>query len=259
MAIFDFHSLLQILAAAAVGAIIGLDRTAFGQVMISQPVVAGPLAGWLLGDAGAGFIVGAVLELIWVLDMPVGTFVPADATIGTVSATAIAALSHPGGAGLPVIGFSILLTVFMVPVTMKAEHLIRDWNSRLADAVLTAPVRDAASALAAAQRKGLAAFFLKSFVLYCLFIPLGIAAAVLFDRLPAVFPRAMALFVKLLPLLGVALIMRKLSVRTLDLSVFIGILSGVVFGQLMHVPALAVMVLTVLAGWLGVRVRERYA
>ena len=57
-----------------------------------------------------GLVIGVVLELIWVLDIPIGAFVPADATISTVSATAIAALGSPGDAPLPVIGFSILLT-----------------------------------------------------------------------------------------------------------------------------------------------------
>ena len=66
--------------------------------MISQPIVAGPLAGWLLGDIAAGMVIGGVLELIWVLDMPVGTFVPADATVGTMAATAIAVLGgRPSG------------------------------------------------------------------------------------------------------------------------------------------------------------------
>ncbi len=173
---FDSHMILMIVGIALAGGLIGLDRTAVGQFMISQPIVAGPLTGWILGDAVAGFVIGAVLELIWVLDMPIGSFVPADATISTVSATAIAALGSPGGSSLPVVGFSILLTTAMVPATMKADDIIRHWNSRLADALVIAPGPDMRRALVRAHLSGLPVFFLKSFVLCLVFLPAGIAA-----------------------------------------------------------------------------------
>ena len=96
MPMFDAHMILAIVGIALIGGLIGLDRTAVGQFMISQPIVAAPLTGWMLGDPIAGIIIGVVLELIWVLDMPIGAFVPADATISAVSATAIAALGSTG-------------------------------------------------------------------------------------------------------------------------------------------------------------------
>ena len=92
MPVFDTHMVLAILFIAIVGGLIGLDRTAVGQFMVSQPIVAAPFTGWLLGDPAAGLVIGAALELIWVLDVPVGTFVPADSTISAVFATAVAAL-----------------------------------------------------------------------------------------------------------------------------------------------------------------------
>ena len=101
MQMFDPHTVLAVLGIAIAGGIIGLDRTAAGQFMISQPIVAGPLTGWLLGDPTAGIVIGASMELVWLLDMPIGTFVPADATIGTISAAAAAALGSPAGASLP--------------------------------------------------------------------------------------------------------------------------------------------------------------
>ncbi len=225
--------------------------------MISEPVVAGPITGWMLGDPIAGIIIGLVLELIWLLDLPVGTFVPADATIGTVSATAIAALGSPSGASLAAIGFSILLTTAIVPVTMKADTLIRTWNSRLSDAALAASGETGGRGLSRAQFAGLAVFFLKSFVLCCLFIPPGMAAVGLFAYAPEVYHRAMSLFVKLLPLLGVALVVRKLSIKTIDAYVLIGFVSAAVLGQLFHAPAIALLMLSATAGWLGALYREQ--
>jgi len=257
MPMFDSHMILTIVGIALVGGLIGLDRTAVGQFMISQPIVVGPLTGWMLGDPGAGVVIGAVLELIWVLDMPIGSFVPADATISTVSATAIAALGSPGGSSLPVIGFSILLTAAMVPATMKADVIIRHWNSRLADALVTGPGTDLGRALVRAHLSGLPVFFLKSFVLCLVFLPAGVAAVSAFNHMPEHVHRAMSLFVKLLPLVGAALVARKLSMRMIDLFFLGGFMIAALAGLLFHAPALIIILLTVTGGWLGAVYRER--
>jgi mannose/fructose/N-acetylgalactosamine-specific phosphotransferase system component IIC len=257
MPMFDSHMILTIVGIALVGGLIGLDRTAVGQFMISQPVVVGPLTGWILGDPIAGFVMGSVLELIWVLDMPIGSFVPADATISTVSATAIAALGSPGGSSLPVIGFSILMTAAMVPATMKADSIVRHWNSRLADALVIGTGPDTRRALVQAHLSGLPVFFLKSFVLCLVFLPAGVAAVSVFNHLPERFHQAMFLFVKLLPLVGAALVVHKLSIRTVDLFFLSGFMIAALAGLLFHAPAIVIVLLTVTGGWFGARYRER--
>lgn len=258
MAHFDIHILATVFGIACVGSLIGLDRTAVGQFMISQPIVAGPFTGWLLGDPTSGFVIGAVLELIWVLDMPVGTFVPADSTIGAVSATAIAALGSPGGASLEVIGFCILLTTGMVPFTMLVDDVVRKRNSRLADSVLVVAGPESLSRrVTRAHLSGLAAFFLKSFVLYLVFLPAGLAAVSIFIRMPDQVHRAMSLFVKLLPMLGAGLILRKLSMKTLDRFFISGFVIAAAAGQVLQLSAFVVVLLTITAGWLGARYREQ--
>jgi mannose/fructose/N-acetylgalactosamine-specific phosphotransferase system component IIC len=257
MPMFDMHMILTIVGIALIGGLIGLDRTAVGQFMISQPIVVGPLTGWILGDPVAGIVIGAVLELIWVLDMPIGAFVPADATISAVSATAIAALGSPGGPSLPVIGFSILLTAAMAPATMKADDIIRHWNSRLDDGLVSGPGLHPGRSLVRAHLSGIPAFFLKSFVLYLVFVPAGIAAVSAFNHLPDRIHHAMTLFVNLLPLLGAALVVRKLSVRPVDLFLLSGFVMATLAGLLFHAPALVVILLTMTGGWLGARYRER--
>jgi mannose/fructose/N-acetylgalactosamine-specific phosphotransferase system component IIC len=257
MPAFDGHMIVSILGIALLCAIIGLDRTAAGQFMISQPIVAGPLTGWVLGDMTAGAVIGATLELLWVLDVPVGSFVPADSTICTVSATAIAVLGAPVGADIPVIGFSILLTSVMVPVTMKADSLVRSANSRFVDKAMTALGPDLGRALTQAQFRGLASFFLKSFALCCLFIPLGLVFVGMFRDFPGFVHEAMQLFVKLLPLLGVAAVVRKISVMTLDRFVLTGFAVAALMGVLSHAPASVVLLLAAIAGWIGAVYRER--
>ncbi len=253
MASFDFHTTTQVLTAALLGGFIGLDRTALGQFMVSQPVVAGPLTGWVLGDPLTGLVIGGVLELVWVLDAPVGTFVPADSTVAAVSATAIAVIGGAGALRLPVAGFSLLLTTVTVPVTMFADHLMRQRNAKLPEfAAATAGVTE--SRVAAAHLAGLVAFFLKSFVLCLGLVPAGLVALSWFLRLPEVAHRAMALFVTLLPLLGVAAVARKLSMRTLDRYLLIGCGIGAAGALLFNLPAPATAAVAAFAGWLGGRI-----
>jgi mannose/fructose/N-acetylgalactosamine-specific phosphotransferase system component IIC len=253
---FDLHTAAAVLGLAVWTGLVGLDRTAAGQFMVSQPIVTGPLTGLLLGDAAAGFVIGAVLELLWVLDLPVGSFVPADATISTAAATGVAVLGSPGGAPLPVIGFSVLLTTALVPVTMTADRLARTRNSRLLDRVAASSGKEMGRALARAQATGLWTFFLKSFVVCCLAVPLGVAAVRWFVGAPPAAHRAFELFVKVLPILGTALVVRKLSVSNLDRYFLAGFAGAAVLGQGGYVPAPLVLAAAAGASWLGARYRE---
>lgn len=251
--LFDVHTLSQVLLTAVIGGVIGLDRTALGQFMISQPVVAGPLTGWLLGDLGAGLVIGGMLELIWVLDMPIGTFVPADSTVAAVSATAIAALAGPAPAALPVIGFSLLLTVGMVPVTMFADHLMRQRNAQIPDLALSPGGRPTEARATFWHLAGLVAFFLKSFVLCLVLVPAGLVLTAGFLALPEAVHRAMALFATCLLLLGAASVARKLSMSTMNRYLLTGVIAGAVTVHLLHLPQLAAIALAAAGGFWGTR------
>lgn len=251
MPIFDVHVLSQIFCVALVGGILGLDRTAAGQFMVSQPIVAGPLIGWMLGDTTAGLVIGAVLELIWVLDIPVGTFVPADSTVGAVSATAIAVLGGGGHATPDLIGFSVLLTTAAVPITMAVDRIVRKRNSRLADRAASAPGEDAGEKLSRAHLTGLAVFFLTSFVLNLVFVQAGLFAVSLFARMPEKAHNALALFIKLLPLLGAALVVRKLSIRNLDRFFLAGFVVAALLTLVFTLHPMIIILLVITAGYLA--------
>ncbi|MGD9019102.1 MAG: PTS sugar transporter subunit IIC, partial [Desulfuromonadales bacterium] len=79
------------LLAGMVSMLTGLDRVAFVQFMISRPLVAGPLTGWVLGDPLTGLEVGMLLELLWLGRLPVGAAIPPDDTQVAVGATVLAA------------------------------------------------------------------------------------------------------------------------------------------------------------------------
>jgi mannose PTS system EIIC component len=83
-----FESLL----AGALGGLLSLDRFQAFQVMVSRPLVAGPLVGWMLGDLGAGLASGVIFEMLWLRTLPIGGFVPPDGTLATVGTAAVSAL-----------------------------------------------------------------------------------------------------------------------------------------------------------------------
>jgi mannose/fructose/N-acetylgalactosamine-specific phosphotransferase system component IIC len=61
--------------------------------MLSRPLVLGGLLGWAGGDPGTGFMLGALIELLLLQDLPVGGALPLN---GAVAATvAVAAASGP--------------------------------------------------------------------------------------------------------------------------------------------------------------------
>ncbi len=256
MLAFDFHTAFLVFAASVIGAVIGLDRTAVGQFMISQPIVAGPITGWFLGEPAAGLIIGAVLEMIWVLDLPVGSFVPADVTVATVSATAITVLASQGKPPLDVMGFSIVLTIGMSPLSMALDTFIRKWNSRLVERAVSATGADPGTAVARAHLSGIVAFFLKSFVLNIFFIPVGLAAAALFLRSPRNVHDAMEIFVRILPLLGAAVVLNKLSIAMIDRALLAGFAAASLLVLLVPAHPLMIIALTVMTGLAWFRLLE---
>ena len=87
------------------GTLVGLDLVSVPQMMIARPVVAGGIAGWILGDVEAGLRVGVVLELFALDVLPVGAVRYPDYGPAAVAAAAAAA-GQPWEIGL---GLSVAL------------------------------------------------------------------------------------------------------------------------------------------------------
>ena len=66
--------------------IAGLDLVSVLQVLLSRPLVAGSVAGWLLGDVDSGLRIGAALELFALDVVPVGSSRYPDFGAATVGA-----------------------------------------------------------------------------------------------------------------------------------------------------------------------------
>lgn len=109
------------------GGLLALDATSVGQFMLSRPLVAGALVGWVLGEPSLGVAVGAMLELYLLVSFPTGGSRFPEGATATVVAVASAASSDAAGA-LP-LGVAVgLVWGQLGGVSITA---MRRWNSKL--------------------------------------------------------------------------------------------------------------------------------
>lgn len=78
---------------AALGALLALDETAYGQTWLSQPLPAGILAGALGGDPVTGLVGGGAFQLATLGSLPVGQTFTGDRTSAVVAAVGGAVLA----------------------------------------------------------------------------------------------------------------------------------------------------------------------
>jgi len=212
-----------------VGGILCLDRISL-QVMISRPVVAGPLTGWMLNDPLTGLVCGAMIELIWMDRLPIGTYIPPNDTMTAVIITAITILmgSHAEQASRELIACSMLA---FLPLGYAGQQLDL-WGIRSNDKLSKRAISLADRAdVRGVSRKHLEAM-LKSFVFSILFMFVSItigswALAYVFPRLPLFALRALKLSYYFIPLLGIAVALttiKRQGAITLFCASFAGML-----------------------------------
>lgn len=108
------------------GTLVALDLVSVPQAMISRPLVAGAVAGWLVGDMEAGLRVGILLELFALDVLPIGAVRYPDYGPATVVATAFAA----GAPWELSLGLSVGLGLVLAVLGGWTLMLVRRWNAR---------------------------------------------------------------------------------------------------------------------------------
>ena len=108
------------------GSLVALDLVSVPQAMISRPLVAGTVAGWLAGDVEAGLRVGVLFELFALDVMPVGAVRYPDYGPATVAATALAS----GAPWELELGVSAALGLVLALLGGWSLLVVRRWNAR---------------------------------------------------------------------------------------------------------------------------------
>ena len=88
---------MELVLIALLGGTLALDATSVGQFMLSRPLVAGAITGWVVGDPGLGLTIGTLLELYMLVSFPSGGARFPEGTTATVVAVATASASTGPG------------------------------------------------------------------------------------------------------------------------------------------------------------------
>lgn len=69
--------------------LLALDTTIAFQILLSQPIFACPIIGWVLGNPQLGFEVGLILQLLWLHILPVGSAISPEGNLASMIICAI--------------------------------------------------------------------------------------------------------------------------------------------------------------------------
>ncbi|MEO8194567.1 MAG: PTS sugar transporter subunit IIC [Gemmatimonadales bacterium] len=167
--------LFDLIPIALLGAVLGMDVVTFPQAMISRPIVASTIAGAFIGNAPAGLVMGAVLELLALEMLPFGASRYPEWGSASVAGGALYAAQQGDPAG----GLATCLLAALITAMLSGKSMV--WLRRL-NASLAARERHALDsgsrdAIVGLQVFGLSADlvrgFLVTFVAMVVFSPLN--------------------------------------------------------------------------------------
>jgi mannose/fructose/N-acetylgalactosamine-specific phosphotransferase system component IIC len=166
------------------GSLVGLDLVSVPQAMISRPLVAGTVAGWLVGDVEAGLRVGMLLELFALDVLPVGAVRYPDYGPATVAAVALSA----GAPWEMSLGLSVALGLVLAVLGGWSLQVVRRWNARAIQRRAAALAAGESSAIRWLQYGALLRDAIRGFMLTLLGLVLAsvIADSIRLDRETAV-------------------------------------------------------------------------
>lgn len=123
---------LEILAISLWGGLVALDTTAALQILVSHPLVSCSVVGLILGNFPLGFMIGIVLELVWLNEIPVGAAPFAEGNIGATVAASVAIMTVEQTARSGAVLFlSLMIGVLVSVIGGRLVIFVRYVNSNL--------------------------------------------------------------------------------------------------------------------------------
>ncbi|MCE5265901.1 MAG: PTS sugar transporter subunit IIC [Deltaproteobacteria bacterium] len=208
--------IVNVLIVSIVGGILCLDRV-FVQVLVSRPIVAAPLVGWILGDPYTGLTAGAFIELLWIDRLPIGAYIPPNDTIVAVLTAAGAIESGRILGHLPpeLIVASVLLFVPMALLEKKMEvRICIRANEKLAQNAWSAAARGDIRAISRNHLRAAFRSWLLPAAVILITLPFGVGAMTwLYPRLDPWMVRGLNLMYGVLPMVGAAAAFNTVHLR----------------------------------------------
>lgn len=227
----------RFLLAGIVGGIFYLDRTAACQLMLHRPLIVATVMGGIFGNFTAGAQIGVVLELIYLVHLPVGASLPPDDTGAAVFAGSAAAMVSAGSA-LDGGNFTalILLSVVFAELGKGVDAVVRKVNGRIARITRDSVDRGDLKAVEHGLLAGLTLFAIVGILLALSFSAAGVAVSTyLLPRFSDQIRLDFHALNPVLPLIGAASVFT--CGRTEKTAAFFFLMMAIAFGA------------TVLFGW----------
>ncbi|MFH0961022.1 MAG: PTS sugar transporter subunit IIC [Pseudomonadota bacterium] len=191
--------------ASALGGLFWLDRYQIGQLLLSRPVVVGPVVGWALGNVSTGLAVGALFEVLWLRRPPIGGFIAPEVTFSS-SIAASAATIVGNETNFDIIALALLSFMLFMPLSFIGSRL--DLVLRIGLGKLAIPSE---SAILDRSRTKILFYFIASLLLgfmvcFVAQIPLIIVGSLVLGKIVLAWPENMVPGLKLayfvIPALG---------------------------------------------------------
>lgn len=196
---------LQAFFSSVAGGVISLDRSAAFQVMLSRPIVAGPLIGIICGSLYTGVVIGAILELLWIGDLPVGGHVPAHETAAVVIAVAVASSMKGVLPQKELIGLSVLMVIPFAVVCQKIDETVRKFNKYYYYRTMKSIENGSVSGIGRINMLAIASLFVTNTIIFFIFIVSGLIGIIhIYPLISEQFGSALAGFTTILPIIGIA-------------------------------------------------------
>jgi mannose PTS system EIIC component len=129
------------------GSLLWLDRVYLFQLMVSRPMIMGPVIGFIMGDIKIGILIGASLELLWLNAPPVGSYLPNDESFCTAVAVPVAVIAGTSMDHMAASGLSILLSLPAALVGRSLDMRLRTYNEGLIPEGLPVMEKDVSTAM----------------------------------------------------------------------------------------------------------------
>ncbi len=206
---------VELFSGALIALLCGLDRTAAFQVMISRPLVAGPLVAWVLGEPLIGLQLGMLVELLWLARLPVGAAIPPDDTqvaiAGTVLAVSLGRVLETSAIELQLL--CLLVALPFGKFGQFFDRFARQYNIRLVHQAEAALLEGQLRKAEWQHLRGLLTFALAAVGTYAVIIGGGLLVVpVLWPLIEKSLVHSVSWLQLALPLVGVAVILGTINV-----------------------------------------------
>jgi mannose/fructose/N-acetylgalactosamine-specific phosphotransferase system component IIC len=123
----------EVLLISFIAGLVAIDTASGWQVMISQPVVSCPIIGLIFGDPELGLLMGILLELPWLVNIPLGGVHGSEGNLGAIVATTLSIYlkSHEVNTENIIVIISIMYSLVVSRVGIYLVEYVRKANLML--------------------------------------------------------------------------------------------------------------------------------